>query len=194
MLTAIPFREANATDPLGMYVGGAVGQSRVEADVSGIFGSGIFREDHGAFQVMAGVRPISLLGAELAYVNLGHPSGDIGGFPADVTTRGVAAFGVLYLPIPIPAFDIYAKAGLARMQGTVNSTNYRLRIDCFPGLACTPMYTGPNFPMDRTDTHFAAGAGAQVKFGSWAVRAEFERFDAIGAHPSLASVGITWSF
>jgi hypothetical protein len=36
--------------------------------------------------------------------------------------------------------------------------------------------------------------GAQYKFGSLAVRAEFERFNAAGEHPSLLTLGLTWSF
>jgi photosystem II stability/assembly factor-like uncharacterized protein len=39
-----------------------------------------------------------------------------------------------------------------------------------------------------------AGAGVQYKLGSWAVRAEYERFNAHGAHPSLLSLGIAWTF
>jgi hypothetical protein len=48
--------------------------------------------------------------------------------------------------------------------------------------------------VNRSDTSFAAGVGAQVKFGSLALRAEYERFDAAGENPSLVSLGLTWSF
>jgi hypothetical protein len=34
----------------------------------------------------------------------------------------------------------------------------------------------------------------QWTFGAWALRAEYERFTALGEHPSLVSVGATWSF
>jgi opacity protein-like surface antigen len=47
---------------------------------------------------------------------------------------------------------------------------------------------------DTTNTGFAAGAGVQYKLRSWAVRAEYERFNADGAHPSLLSLGIAWTF
>jgi hypothetical protein len=40
----------------------------------------------------------------------------------------------------------------------------------------------------------AGGGGAQYKFGSWAVRAEYERFNAAGGNPSLLSAGVTWAF
>src|ERR1700736_2703855 len=117
---------ALAADVLGLYVGGAVGQAHVEADnlpnPDTAFGSpstiGDFKEHHLAYKVMVGLRPISLVGAEVAYVDFGHPSGSVGAIPpggavpisADVKIKGSAAFGVLYLPVPV--VDIYVKAGL----------------------------------------------------------------------------------
>jgi opacity protein-like surface antigen len=50
------------------------------------------------------------------------------------------------------------------------------------------------FRLDRTNTNFAAGAGVQVKFCSWAARAEYERFNAAGGNPSLVSLGLTRKF
>src|ERR1039457_1618747 len=82
-LLALRSGQVMADDLLGLYVGGAIGQSQVEATSpqfldSGhyqLLGAGSFKENHSAFKVMVGVRPISLLGAELAYVDLGHPTG-----------------------------------------------------------------------------------------------------------------------
>jgi hypothetical protein len=62
--------QARADDPLGFYVGGAVGQARVDASLPN---ADQFREDHSAFKIMAGLRPIPVLGAELEYVDFGHP-------------------------------------------------------------------------------------------------------------------------
>jgi hypothetical protein len=80
LLIALPSRQARAADSLGAYVGGAIGQSRVEATGQQIdarsrviFAIGRFKENHSAFKVMVGIRPISLLGAELAYSEYGHP-------------------------------------------------------------------------------------------------------------------------
>ena len=33
-----------------------------------------------------------------------------------------------------------------------------------------------------------------MKFGAWAVRAEYERFNAAGGNPTLVSLGIMWIF
>jgi hypothetical protein len=179
-------RHAHADDLLGLYIGGAAGQSQVEANVPTV---GDFKENHSAFKVIAGIRPIPLIGAELSYIDFGHPSGNINSSPSDVSEKGADAFAVLYLPVPV--VDVFVKAGLARLQSTTNSG---LRIGVG---ACT--ITNPNcgpvlFRLDRTNTSFAAGAGAQFKLGAFAVRAEYERFNAAGGNPSLVSIGLTWTF
>jgi opacity protein-like surface antigen len=142
---------------------------------------------------MAGVRPIPLLGAELAYVDFGHPhqalsTGVVGS--ADVRMKGSAAFGILYLPVPV--VDIYLKGGLSRIQTSANVTGIQLGLGaCAFGFTDCGHITTHN---SATDTHFAAGAGAQFKLGSWALRAEYQRFTAAGENPSLAIVGVTWTF
>jgi outer membrane protein with beta-barrel domain len=132
-----------------------------------------------------GIRPISLLGVEIAYDNFGHPSQQIGFLATNVSMKGESAFGVLYLPVPI--LDVFFKAGLARIDSTA-TTN----VVCptgQPGIAlATP---GPE---SRTNVGFAGGAGAQFKIGSLAVRGEYERFNAAGGNPSLWSVGVIWKF
>lgn len=192
MIPLLPMREAGAADVLGLYVGAAVGQSRVEADIPSI---GDFKENHSAFKVMAGIRPISLVGAEVSYIDFGHPTGSISDgvttlVSSDASQRGTAAFGVLYLPVPL--VDVFVKAGAARLQSTETT------VTNLPGVgSCTVTDPGCGrlrLSQNRTNTGFAAGAGAQFKFGSFAVRAEYERFDAAGGNPNLASLGLTWTF
>jgi opacity protein-like surface antigen len=193
-------RHAAADDPLGLYAGVEVGQSHIVADGQVIetpavvyFRQGSFDEHHSAFQVMAGIRPISVLGAELDYLDLGSPSGGFNAHPADVSIKGIAAFGVLYLPVPV--VDIYLKAGLARMQSDLSGIQAFGPNCASPGTIACPQYLaiGP-FDLERTNTSGAAGVGAQYKFGPVAARAEYERFSAAGEHPSLLAVGLTWSF
>ena len=86
----------------------------------------------------------------------------------------------------MPVVDIYVKAGAARLQSTLSGIVPYLPL-CG---GCAP----PRFEQDRTNTAFAAGAGAQYKFGSWAVRAEYERFSAAGEYPSVVSLGLTCTF
>jgi opacity protein-like surface antigen len=183
-----------AADPLGLYVGGAIGQGHVAADVGGLPGPGPsvssdrFRGNHFAFKFMTGLRPISWLGAELSYIDFGHPTGTLLAHPADARMRGVSAFGILYLPIRV--IDVFAKAGIARIQSVTSGFAPNPNLVCVPEVPCG---TSP-FQLDRTNASFTAGAGAQLKFGRLAARAEYERFNAAGETPYLLSVGLTWSF
>jgi opacity protein-like surface antigen len=210
-LSILPSAPALAADVLGLYVGGAIGQAQVDAgslpNPSPLAGApptfGSFNENHSAYKVMVGVRPVSIVGAELAYIDFGHPGGIVGTIPtgvgivseipvsADVNMKGPAAFGVLYLPVPV--VDIYVKAGLARLQ-TTGTTTFTVPA---PYAACvttggTHCQFSRNF--DLTNTGLAGGAGVQVKFGSLAVRGEYERFSAAGGNPGLFSIGLTWTF
>jgi opacity protein-like surface antigen len=134
---------------------------------------------------VVGVRPISVIGAELAYADFGHPSHLNGFLATDVTMKGASAFGIFYLPVPI--VDIYAKVGVARLRSTAT-----ISFVCPAGQVCptVPYYA----PISRTDVGFAAGAGAQLKIGGLAIRGEYERFNAAGAYPGLFSVGLMWTF
>jgi Outer membrane protein beta-barrel domain len=171
-------------DLLGLYGGGSVGQSRVEADAPQ-YTAYEFSEHHSAFKVMAGIRPISFIGAEIEYLDLGHPSTTLGGYEADASVKGGAAYGVLYLPMGVPLLDLFGKAGVARIETTFNgaSTPY----GCFTCIA-------PLFHFSRTDTNVAAGVGVQYRLGPVAIRGEYERFDTSDFNPTLLSLGLTWTF
>jgi hypothetical protein len=191
------FGQARAADPLGFYIGGAIGRSHVRADEE-VFGSPLgFDEHHNAWKLLVGLRSISLVGAEFEYVNFGHPSALLGpqrslsNIQADAHAKAVGLFGVVYAPIPLPLLDIYGKAGFARLQTAVNAS-----VVCTAGGDCPPARVGPGplFYLNRTGVRFAYGAGAQIKFAAFGVRAEYERISASGGDPDLLSLGITWSF
>ena len=179
----LPGAGAMADDLVGLYAGGAIGESRVEADSQG-YSANNFKKNHSAYQFMAGIRPVPLIGVEVDYVNFGHPRSTLNGAAADATLKGAAAFAVFYLPAPV--MDIFAKAGLARLQSTLNGTDavQPLCVPCQPSL----------FRLDRTDTHFAAGLGAQYKFGPLAIRTDYEYFESAGAHPTVWTLGFTFTF
>jgi hypothetical protein len=190
----IPLSTVHAADLLGLYVGGAVGQAQLEADAGSFrsLNTDDFKHNHSAYKVVAGIRPISMLGGEISYVDMGHPAGSLGGRPADVAIKGTAAFGMFYLPLPLPVVDVYAKLGMARLQSTVNG------IQVLPGVGTCPI-NNPNcasvpFRLERTDTSFAGGLGVQLKYRSIAVRGEYERFSAAGGHPDIFFLGLTWTF
>lgn len=73
----------------------------------------------------------------------------------DVDTEALAGFGMLYLPLPI--VDVYAKAGLARIDSDLRASG---------GLR-----------LDRSETGFAWGVGAGIGLGNRTIRAEHERFE-----------------
>ena len=190
VLLGQPSGNAVAGDLLGLYVGGAIGQSRVEAtetacqcDLFQEIVTEKFDKTHLAFKGVLGARPISLVGAEIDYIDFGKPGGQAFGFPASASIKGVAAFGVLYLPVPV--VDIYLKAGVAHLESIVKYSY------CGP---CACNFCLNSVQLDRSNTSGAGGFGTQYKFGSWAVRAGYERFNAAAEKPSLLSAGITWSF
>jgi hypothetical protein len=178
----LPCANAMADGVVGLYAGGEIGESRVEADSLG-YSTNNFKKNHSAYQFMVGIRPVSVIGVEVDYVNFGHPRSTLNDATADATLKGAAAFAVFYLPAPV--MDIFAKAGLARLQSTLNG------VDAIqPACACQPAL----FSLDRTDTHFAAGLGAQYKFGPLAIRTDYEYFESAGAHPTVWSLGFTFTF
>lgn len=186
-----------STNLLNVYLGAAVGHASLrgqDARMIPVDSLGSFDRTNTAYQVMAGVRGLYLLGAELDYFNLGHGTASpILGGPgtltnAQISQRGEAAFAVLYLPVPV--IDVYLKAGVARLTTRLSAAvSYA---NCSPAGVClgfAPFAGSLSF----TETGFAAGAGLQWKLGNWAVRAEYERFAALGEHPDLETLGVTWS-
>jgi hypothetical protein len=193
---------AFAADPLGFYIGGALGRSTTRNDQI-VFTSPFvipqsydLDEHHTAWKAMLGLRPIPVLGAELEYLDFGHPSvsSTFAELPleADARVKGPALFAVGYIPLPIPLLDIYAKVGLAHLQTTVNATNvghYICSAAC-PNIAWIPGV----YHLNRTAWSGAYGVGAQLKLSSIAVRVEYERVSESGGDPDLLSLGITWGF
>jgi hypothetical protein len=197
---------ASDTNPLGFYFGGAVGQSNVRANEVAGFGAsqgtpGVplgFDERHTGWKLVVGMRPISPLGVELAYVDFGHPAalGNLYGNSTGLRTQIDAhakAFelsGLAYLPLPLPLVDLYAKVGIARLQNEVNAD-----VVCFANLSgCPPTRPFAPFALNETSARFAYGAGIQLKLLPFSLRLEYERISASGGDPDLTSIGLAWAF
>ncbi len=194
---------AHADNLLGFYAGVGVGESTVRSDRNFAADYGDYGYDHDhhtAWKAMLGIRPISLIGAELEYIDFGHPSGDDNyynynynyNYGPDSHPRAIAAFGVGHIPLPLPFLDIYAKAGAARLHTNVNG---------FDGESCASFsFNGPCVPVASPsrsvwDTRFAYGAGVQYRFFfGLSVRAEYERISSPYGDPDLLSVGATYTF
>jgi opacity protein-like surface antigen len=185
---------ALAFDPLGFYVGAAVGRADVRDNEVVFYNPLGFAKHHMGWKLLVGMRPISLAGVELEYINFGHPSSSSVSLHADVQPKAAALFGVLYAPLPLPFLDIYAKAGVARLQTTVNATSTLVTPVCTVPFCTTTRPFSPYFRREQTDGRFAYGAGAQVKLSSLAIRAEYERITENSGAPDLLSMGFTWSF
>jgi hypothetical protein len=162
---------ANAADN-GFYLGAGVTQAKVDD----IFNTNL-KIDNTGYKIIAGFRPLDLLAVEANYIDLGDESRNLGLANGTADAKAFAAFGMLFLPIPI--VDVYAKAGLARwkLDGRVNGGNTTL------------------FSTDDSGTEFAYGAGAQLQFGSLGARLEYESFDIDNTDGAeIISLGVTYTF
>jgi OmpA-OmpF porin, OOP family len=184
---------ALADDPVGFYLGAGVGYSTVRSDDPAYGLPGYFNDHQTAWKVIAGIRPIPVVGAEAEYIDFGHPDHDFGAsgyanYGLDSHPRAAALFGVGYLPLPVPFFDVFAKAGIARLQTDVTTVVG----------SCTPSSTCVNEPVfyrqNQTDNRFAYGVGLQSKAWGFAFRAEYERISSQFGDPDALTVSATWTF
>jgi len=189
---------AGAADPLGLYIGGAVGQADLNLDRSvSDTAYDVHMHDTG-WNAMIGIRPLPILGAELEYLDFGNlsyavstfaPPAAPGGTTATTHTKAEGIFGMLYAPIPTPMFDIFGKLGAARTQLKLNGQ--------LLGVFCPVTAIAPSCPYiadHQTETDLAYGAGVQLRFGAAALRAEYERINASFGAPYMYSFGLTWTF
>lgn len=188
-----------AADPLGFYAGAAVGQADVRSNEASLalFGTaqGTPLNQHATgWNLLLGVRPISLIGAELEYADFGHPSTvtplnimNIGA-RTDAHPRAAILSGLIYAPIPLPFFDLYGKVGISSLRTDVHTIVVCTATPCPPIVFIAP------FALDKTTANFSYAAGAQLKFSALAVRLEYERIKASGGDPDLLSIGLAWAF
>jgi hypothetical protein len=132
-----------------------------------------------SWQVFAGIRPIRLFAAEVAYLDLGSRA-NVFNTPGSCEFTGCsvswksdakafAGYALGFLPIPLPYLDVYGKAGLARYKLNRTITNYT-------------DYDGGGTPLSSSaypdnSTVFAWGAGIQAHFGILGGRLEYEGFN-----------------
>lgn len=186
LVVALGTTRADASDfnPLGFYVGAAVGQGRDTVEsVNGVQLPQAAASATG-WKAMVGLRPISFLGGEIEYIDFGSSSTNANLLNLHARADAVALYAIGYLPIPLPFLDIFGKAGWARTHTSASGA-----LSCPPPALCITALNE-----DRTESDFAYGAGIQAKYQSLAFRAEYERTDTNMGHPNLLSFGITWTF
>jgi hypothetical protein len=177
---------ARAADPLGLYIGSSVG----EADVRSTYTPLTFSGTNVGWKVFFGARPISFAGFEVAYTDFGHatapvppPTFDLAYLSDSSRQQAATIFGVGYLPLPVPFLDVYGKVGVARLDTRIQ---VEVGTDPLPGRF--------NFLQNQWSTDVAYGAGVQARYGQFALRAEYERINAIGGAPTFSSAGVLWRF
>jgi hypothetical protein len=188
---------ALAENPAGFYLGAGVGYSTIRSDDASYGLPGYYNDHQTAWKVIAGVRPISIIGAEFDYIDFGQPGNHFGYnsinyYGYDSHPRAAALFGVGYLPLPIPFFDVFGKAGVARLQTDVTT------VSGAPGTGtctvntqfCPPIFSRQN----QTDNRFAYGVGVQSKAWGVSFRAEYERISSQFGDPDALTVSATWTF
>jgi opacity protein-like surface antigen len=175
---------AFADNPAGFYVGAGLGYSTVRSDDPAYGLPGYFDDHQTAWKVIAGVRPIPILGAEIEYIDFGRPGRhnvfDYNYYGLDSHPRASALFGVGYVPLPIPFFDVFGKAGIARLQTDVTTF-----VDPVSQVVIR---------QNQTDNRFAYGVGVQSKVWGVSFRAEYERISSQFGDPDALTVGATWTF
>jgi opacity protein-like surface antigen len=177
---------AFADDFLGVYVGAGVGRTDLRQDYYQVDGSAT------GWKLLAGWRPISLLGIEAEYTDLGNKGIDTYAGTAHVSTNAnaTAAYVLGYLPVPLPWIDVYGKVGVARVKANTNA--YPTGVQCQPPMYCSTV--GLPAYLDNSKNSVAWGGGLQFKLGHWAARADYERFDGPQGNPSLLSLEGIFNF
>jgi Outer membrane protein beta-barrel domain len=183
---------ALADNLAGFYVGAGVGYSTIRSDDSAYGLPGYYNDHQTAWKAIVGVRPLPIVGAEFEYIDFGQPGGhrnyDPNYYGRDSHPRAAALFAVGYLPLPIPLFDVYGKAGVARLRTDVTT---------FVPNCATPAYCavpGTSIRQAQTDNRFAYGVGVQSKWWGVSFRAEYERISSQYGDPDAVTVSATWTF
>ncbi len=156
----------------GIYLGGSVGQSGVQADDLG-FDGGDYDASATGFKAIAGWRFLDWLAVEANYVDLGAGDDTVDGDKLEVDANGISLSLLGFLPIgPV---DVFARVGAIDWNADVSSPGFGSVSD------------------DGTDLTY--GAGAQFRVWSLAIRAEYEIFDISDADTvDMISLGVTWTF
>jgi hypothetical protein len=180
---------------LAVLVACGVTGAACAADNGVYFGVGAERSDFGfegalddtdkGLKLIGGVRLLDSFGVELNYADHGKatvPSGIacatlVGQNCPDtsrVSAKTISAFAVGFLDFPL--VDLFAKAGLARMDGRLVTPNM------------------PTFSFKDDDTDLAWGVGAQAHFASLGVRVELEQFKLFGEQLRGISASFVYTF
>jgi hypothetical protein len=150
-----------------LYIGAGVSKNQVD----GITHTGVpFADiDKTSWKAYAGFRPIRVFAVEADYMDLGNRTYTyIDGVSQHADAKAFAGYGVGFLPLPVPYFDLFAKAGVARWELSGNQS------------AAGQIPPSSFFAFSNRGTEFAWGAGGQAQIKNIGGRLEWERFEIPG--------------
>lgn len=146
---------ARADDGM-FYVGAGIARNKI----SNITATNADLNDT-SWKAFVGVRPINSFAVEADYIDLGSQSAQFVDTSTNLHYKAFAAYGVGFLPIPVPMLDVFGKVGLARWEQSGSTT----------------IVSGNQFfSLSDKGTEFAWGVGAQAHFGAIGGRLEYEGF------------------
>jgi len=162
MLGALLISGSAYADP-DWYLGGGVTQAHGDLQLppappgcGGGFGPcPTWRIDATSGKAFFGWRPIRPFAVELDYVDFGSTAVHLSHGTVHTTGNALPLYATGYLPLPLPALELFAKAGRARWE---------------------QRHTGYTGNAAGDGNQFAWGAGAQAHSGPAGVRFEYERF------------------
>lgn len=175
-LLLAPGNDARADS--GLYLGGSIGSSTLQADIPDEDLGNVFQFDENdfAWKAFGGFNfdlPLVQLGIEGGYVDLGGPSASLLSESIELKVNGWDAFGVL-------GFDF----GPLGVFGKVGAISWDIESTISGIEAGTDDGTDP-----------AYGIGARFGLGSIQIRGEYEYFDIDSASDLyMLSVGVVWTF
>lgn len=192
---------AYAADPQpqpspGFYVGAEVGPAAAHTTVpAGIVWQTNVDTSTTGWNVFAGFRPQKYFGAELAYIDFGSSKvNNVSDccdliYEARAKNHAIAGFIIAYVPLLPAKWDIFAKAGYARLTTETDSNGNYPNI-CL-GTSCVGMSSTST---SNTAGDFIYGVGTQYRFDSLALRVEYQKISGTQVKPDIFSVGVAWNF
>jgi opacity protein-like surface antigen len=166
----------------GWYVGGSVGQSKIDCSTGGVAGVSCDDSDT-AFRVLGGYQFNKYLGAELGYADLGKATLSAAGLSASVEAKAWDLVAVGRVPVA-DRFSLFGKLGMYRADSDLSSNTALI----------------PASSDDNTDVTY--GLGAQYDFNkNLGVRAEWQQYKKVGSDSTggegdvdVMSVGVVYRF
>src|SRR5207253_6861892 len=163
------FAASNALADNSLYVGAGVTKTNASSACVNLL---CFSENNTSWKAVAGYRPVTWGAVEADYVDLGRGTVRLSHGTPYLDASAAAAYAIGFLPLPLPAVEVFGKAGLARSKVTAHS--YTFVPAGFPD------------PVSDNGLRFVWGMGLQLHSGRVGGRIEYERFSI----PQLSGVHV----